>query len=203
MNNVKTEIMKHLEQLCVKIGPRPVGSEANQAAADYIQRIFGESESNLIVEEQSFAAPVWEEQATCLEFDGEKLAARANVFSLPCDVVGPMVAMGTLAELEAVELVGRIALMHGELTQGGISARNAIYFPEQHQRIMELLEQKQPQAVITVNSKVGCFERIMVDAEFPIPSATVPAEVGLMLLPHNGQTLHLKIDRPRVVFGSS
>jgi aminopeptidase YwaD len=197
MNDIKIEIMKHLEQLSVKIGPRPVGSEANQAAADYIQRVFGESDSNLVVEEQPFAAPTWEEQATYLEFDSEKLAARANVFSLPCDVVGPMVAMGTLAELEAAELVGRIALMHGELTQGGISARNAIYFPKQHQRIMELLEQKQPQAVITVNSKVGCFERIMVDAEFPIPSVTVPAEIGLALLRYRDRSLRLKIDSHR------
>jgi aminopeptidase YwaD len=197
MNDIKIEIMKHLEQLSVKIGPRPVGSEANQAAADYIQRVFGESDSNLVVEEQPFAAPTWEEQATYLEFDSEKLAARANVFSLPCDVVGPMVAMGTLAELEAAELVGRIALMHGELTQGGISARNAIYFPKQHQRIMELLEQKQPQAMITVNSKVGCFERIMVDAEFPIPSVTVPAEIGLALLRYRDRSLRLKIDSHR------
>jgi hypothetical protein len=56
MNDIKTEIMKHLKQLSVKIGPRSVGSEANQAAADYIQRVFGES--GLAVEEQSFAAPV-------------------------------------------------------------------------------------------------------------------------------------------------
>jgi Iap family predicted aminopeptidase len=197
MNDIKTEIMKHLEQLCVRIGPRPVGSAANQTAADYIRRIFEESDNNSVVKEQSFAAPVWEKQVTCLEFDGEKLAARANVFSLPGDVAGPMVAMGTLAELEVAELAGRIALMHGELTQGGISARNAIYFPEQHQRIMELLEQKQPQAVITVNSKVGCFERIMVDAEFPIPSVTVPAEVGLVLLRHRDRSVRLKIDGHR------
>ncbi len=60
-----------------------------------------------------------------------------------------------------------------------------------------MLEEKKPSALITVNPKVGCFERLIVDADFPIPSVTVPAEVGLTLLQHSDPTVHLKIDARR------
>jgi Zn-dependent M28 family amino/carboxypeptidase len=62
---------------------------------------------------------------------------------------------------------------------------------------MQTLEGKKPAALITVNPKVGHFERLIVDADFPIPSATVPAEVGLALLRHSDPTLHLMIDTQR------
>jgi hypothetical protein len=43
--------MKHLEHLCSKIGPRPVGSEGNQAAADYIKGVFEASGLEVEVQE--------------------------------------------------------------------------------------------------------------------------------------------------------
>jgi aminopeptidase YwaD len=125
------------------------------------------------------------------------LDAAANVFSWPCDVAAPAVAAGTMAELEAAELADQIGIIHGDLTKSGLSARNGIYFPERDQKIMQALEEKQPAALITVNPKVGHFERLIVDADFPIPSATVPAEVGLTLLRHSDPTLHLTIDTQR------
>ena len=47
--------------------------------------------------------------------------------------------------------------------------------------------------MITVNPRTGCLERLIEDWELPIPSATVPAEVGLALLRQSDRTLHLKI----------
>jgi aminopeptidase YwaD len=57
-----------------------------------------------------------------------------------------------------------------------------------------LLEQKMPAALITIHSKVSSLERLIRDPSFTIPSATVPAEVGLALLQRTGRSLHLKID---------
>jgi aminopeptidase YwaD len=195
VESVEAAAMRHLERLCVEIGPRPIGSRRNQAATDYIQNIF--EASGLGVELQEFPCPAWEAKETRLELDGDRLDAAANVFSPPCDVVAPAKTVGTMAELEAAELAGRIAVMHGDLTKGGLSARNGIYFPERDRRIMQLLEEKKPAALITVNSKVGHLERLIVDSEFPIPSVTVPAEVGLKLLRRGDQTLRLAIDSHR------
>ncbi len=193
MHNVETAAMKHLEHLCIEIGPRPVGSVENQAAADYIWNVF--AASGLEVEAQAFPCPAWEEEETCLELDGRRLDAAANAFSPPCDVTAPAVVVGTEAELEAAQLAGRIGILYGDLTKGnGFSARRAVYFPERDQKVMRMLDEKKPAALITIHSKTGCFERLIRDWEFPIPSATVPAEVGLALLRHLDQTLHLKID---------
>jgi Iap family predicted aminopeptidase len=185
--------MKHLEHLCIEIGPRPVGSGGNQAAADYIRNVF--EASGLEVDAQAFPCPAWEEEETRLELDGGRLDAAANAFSPPCDVTASAVVVGTEAELEAAELAGRIGIMYGDLTKGnGFSTRRAVYFPERDQKVMRMLEKKKPAALITIYSKTGCFERLIRDWEFPIPSATVPAEVGLALFRHLDQTLRLKID---------
>jgi aminopeptidase YwaD len=195
VHRVETAAMKHLEHLCVEIGPRPVGSKGNQAAAYYIQSVF--EASGLEVEIQEFACPTWEEEETRLELNGHRLDAAANVFSPPCDVTAPAVIISTITELEMAKLAGRIGVMHGDLTKSGLSARNGIYFPERDQKIMQLLEEKKPAVLITINPKIGRFERLIVDSEFPIPSATVPAEVGLTLLRRGDRVLHLKIDSHR------
>lgn len=187
---MESRVMQHLKHLCVEIGPRPVGSAANHAAADYVEAAF--QAAGLEVERQEFPCPDWVEEDTLLEMDGQRLVAAANAFSPPCDVAAPAVALGTLAELEAADLAGRIGLLYGVLN--GLSCRHAFYFPERDQQIMDLLEEKEPAAVITIHSKIGSLERLMRDWEFPIPSATVPAEVGLTLLRRANRSLHLRIE---------
>jgi len=204
MDAIANRAMKHLEHLCLEIGPRPVGSRANLAAAEYLQDVL--AACGLDVLRQEFPCPLWEERATRLELDGHDLASEipaqsivtANDFSPPCDVTGPALALATMAELEGAELSGRIGLLYGELTKGtGMGARSAVYVPEWQQQIIQLLERKGPAALITVHSKIGSLERLIRDPEFAIPSASVPAEIGLALLRHADRPLHLTIDSCR------
>lgn len=200
-HDVAARAMIHLEHLCQEIGPRPVGSEANLEAADYVQQVL--LSCGLDVRLQPFACPLWEERATTLELDGEALSSdrldaalvTANDFSPPCDVTGAAVPVGTMAELEEAELASRIGLLYGDLTKGtGFGARHAVYVPEHQQQIVGLLEQKRPAALVTVHSKIGSTERLIRDPAFNIPSVTVPAEIGLILLRHPGRPLRLTID---------
>jgi aminopeptidase YwaD len=191
--NLETRLKKHLAHLCEEIGPRPLGSQANQAAAAYIAEGF--AACGLEVEQQAFPCPLWEEIDTQLEVAGQSVTAWANTFSASCDVTAPIVTMGTVAELEAAELAERIGVLYGDLTKGhGFGARSAVYYPEHPQKIVRLLEEKAPAALLLVNPLLGCQERLMRDLEFPIPSATVPAKAGLTLLQHGGQTAHLRIE---------
>jgi aminopeptidase YwaD len=201
IRDIGSAALKHLEHLCLEIGPRPVGSRSNLAAADYIQRVF--YDCGLDVARQEFACPLWEERETQLTLDREELTwnqpdeiiVTANDFSPPCDATAPTIALGTVNELAEADLSGRIGILYGELTKGtGIGARSAVYVPEHHQHIIELLEQKSPAALITIHAKIGSLERLIRDPEFAIPSATVPAEVGLALLRHSDRALHLVID---------
>ncbi|MFQ5793230.1 MAG: hypothetical protein ACE5JI_22390 [Acidobacteriota bacterium] len=99
VKNVEAAAMKHLERLCGEIGPRPVGSKENLAAAEYIQSVF--EASGLAVEVQEFPCPVWEGKETRLELGGDRLVAAANAFSPPCDVTAPSIVRSTFAGRKA------------------------------------------------------------------------------------------------------
>jgi len=57
---------------------------------------------------------------------------------------------------------------------------------------------KKPVAVIGVNPNPPAVDSRIEDADFTIPSATVPAEVGLRLLGCIGALVHLRIEAERV-----
>jgi aminopeptidase YwaD len=183
---------QHLSKLAGEIGARPGGSSGNAAAAEYIRQIF--HDCGLEVEMQSFDCPTWEEQQTLLELNGERLEAGANAFSPPCDVQAPIVPAGTLAELEAAELHGRIGLLYGDLCKSPLSPKSWFLKSDRDDRVIKLLEQKEPAALITVQARPGMLERVIEDWEFTIPSATVPAQTGLVLMAQRGAEMHLKID---------
>ncbi len=187
------EAMAHIHYLAGEIGPRPVGSTSNRAAADYIERVL--AECGLEVERQDFSCPDWEHRGTTLELEGKELPALASPYSPACDVTAPAVALSSPAELRVAELAGRIAILHGALIQGGIPPRYAVYIQELPE-VTRLLEEKRPAAVITVNQSLGSTLPAIEDWGFEIPSAAVPAEVGLPLL-KNGRPLHLRIDARR------
>ncbi len=189
--NLELELTKHLNRLCVEIGPRPIGSPGDHAAADYIQEVF--RAAGLDVETQEFECPAWEHLGTHLALDGEQVDAAANAFSPPCDVSASGVAVGTVAELEAADLEGRIGILYGDLTKAPLSPKSWFLKSEREDHIIRLLEDKNPAALITVQARAGDLERVIVDWEFLIPSATVPARVGLALLRKRDPKLHLRI----------
>jgi len=113
--NIETELARHLQRLCGDIGARPNGSPGNHSAAEYIGSIF--DAAGLEVEEQRYACPAWEHEETRLEVSGAPIKANANAFSPACDVAAPTVAVGTVAELEAADLNGRIGILYGDLAR--------------------------------------------------------------------------------------
>jgi aminopeptidase YwaD len=196
MCHMKTRAVKHLEQLCVEIGPRALGSKGNQAAADYIRTVF--ETAGLEVDLQDLRCPAWEEIDTRLEFDGEVLPAVANAFSPPGEFTASIVPIGTVAELEGADLAGRIGVLYGDLTKGtGYGARSAYYFPERDRKIIGILEGKRPAALITVRANPASTERLIRDWDFAIPSVTVSAQVGLTLLRAGDGELRLQTQSQR------
>lgn len=189
--NPEVELERHLKRLCVEIGPRPIGSPGDHAAASYVQEVF--RAAGLVVEVQEFECPAWEHLGTYLALDGEQIDAAANAFSPACDVSVPAIAAGTVAELEAADLERRIGILYGDLTKAPLSPKSWFLKSEREDHIIRLLEDKNPAALITVQSRAGDLERVIADWEFLIPSATVPAQVGLALLQKRAPRLHLRI----------
>ncbi len=192
LETLESTAVRHLAYLAAELGPRMTGSPAHRAAGDAVAAAF--RAAGLEVEELGFDCPDWRADDTVLMLDGEPLPAAANVYSPPCDVCAPTVAACTLAELEAADLTGKIAVLYGELSRTPLSPKNnPLYQVEQHQQIIAALEAGRPAALLTVSAKPGQMVRVIEDVDFEFPSATVPAESGLRLLAAVGQPVHLRI----------
>ncbi len=188
-------LIHHLQTL-VGLGPRPIASLANQAAADYIRDTF--CAAGLEVEEQPYAATAWEHRSTLLEQNGKRLDCFANAFSLSCDVTVSIVPAASLAELEAVPAQGKILLLYGDLTRAPLAAKSWFLRDERDTRFFELLLAKQPAAVLAPPTSAGYFCQLTEDWELDLPVATIPADVALYLLCDPQCPVHLVIDAQRV-----
>lgn len=189
--DLKTAIDRHLDVLCHQIGARPAGTPANRAAAEYIaaeMRRLG-----LEVELQPLACPDWHCVSEALTLNGQNLPVLANPFSPSCDVQGHLAPVCTLAELEAADLTGRIALLYGELSRQPLTAKSWFLAEERDLHVVALLEQKAPLALLMVQELPHSTNRLVEDWEFRIPSATLPAESGLALLTNLEQSVALRL----------
>jgi aminopeptidase YwaD len=187
-----TELLtRHLEKLCVEIGARPIGSPANDRAADYVRDVF--AALGWQVEEQPYACTGWDCAAASLAVGDEALAVEANAFSPACDVTAAAVPASTLAELAAADLNGKIVLLHGELVAEPLSAKSWFLRGERDDAIIGLLEAKQPAAVLAPPPATPQYEQFTGDWELAIPAATAPLPVIQRLLAQPG-LLHLRLD---------
>jgi aminopeptidase YwaD len=191
VKTIADETLEHVEQLAVHIGSRPIGSTANLAAEDYICEAF--KENGLSVEKQEFSCPDWVEEQTSVELNGEPLEASANTYSLSCTISAGTTPVGTLAELEAAFITGRILVFYGDLAQTELAAKGAIYVSERDWRIVQLLEERQPAGIITINPTPHARWRLIEDFDFDLPSVTVSAHSGLKLLKNPGAIVQMKV----------
>lgn len=195
MIDISSRAMEHLSQLC-KNGPRPPGSTANQKAAAYINQVF--CECGLVVDEQEFECFDWCTSSIALIVDRRPLHAVANTFSHPCDVTAVCVPLQTIPELESAELTDQIALLHGDLTKNRLIPKECkVMSSERDQKIVNLLEEKNPAAVITVTPQRGDIFPVIEDVDFLIPSATVSPDTGLHLMKTAGIPVTLTIESRR------
>jgi len=183
--------LEHVNHLAVQIGSRPIGSPANLAAADYISEVF--KHSGLAVEQQEIPCPDWVAEQTSLELHGQQLEASANTFSPSCDISARTIPVCTLAELEAAEISGNIPVFYGELAQGELATKGGIYISERDGRIHNILDERKPAGIITINPTLHARWRLIEDFDLEIPSVTVSAQSGLVLLKDPGAVVQMRI----------
>lgn len=189
------QIQRHIYELAVNIGERPTGSTANQRAENYISQIFTQNEFQ--VELQEFNCIDWEENVATLKVGGTAVDVEPSPYSLPCDVQAGIEVLQNILQLENADLAGKIALLCGELTQESLMPKNfRFYNPEHHQRIINLLEEKSPEAVLTTSLNDKHLVPIFEDGDFNIPSAVFSANDGDVIAQSN-LPVHLRIDSRR------
>lgn len=190
--NLADRIAEHLHYLSAVLGPRPSGSANNRAAETYISSQFAAWGYRL--ETQPFPCPNWTCRAAELEQEGQSLPVLANPYTPSCDVTANLALAATLAELETVDLEGKIALLYGDLSRQPLACKSWFLKEDRDIRIIELLEQKRPAAVLMAQAAPGSISRLIEDQEFLIPSATLPAASARQLISHSGSPVYLRLD---------
>ena len=191
MKSLENSIADHMDVLVNQIGERPGGSPGCLEAEEYILATL--AANGWLVEKQTFACPDWRDHGVELNLNGLLLEAVANAYSPSCDVHGLIVSISTLAELESADLEDRIGVLYGTLLPAPLSPKSWFLLSERENRIIHLLESKNPQALITVQRIGGGVERLVEDWEFTIPSATVSAPAGKEIVTKDHPIIGLKI----------
>jgi aminopeptidase YwaD len=195
MLNDSNRMVGHVQELAGRIGTRYIGSPGNTAAGEYIRREM--ERIGLAVEIQESPCPAWSVRRTILEAEEIQLRVYVDPFSPSVEVTASMVPACTIAELEHADLSGKIALLYGDLTSAPVSPKQWFLITEREQQIIALLERKRPAAVLSARPGVPYFAHGFCDADFTLPSATVPRDVALGLLRKNPTAVRLRLETER------
>jgi aminopeptidase YwaD len=169
--------------LCLEIPNRRVGSDGNLAATDFFAKCT--AEFGFRVECPVFDCIDWICDGFRLAVGGDPFEAQASPYSLGCQVRAPLAVASTMEELEAVEAEKAVLLLRGELAKEQLMPKNfPFYNPEEHKRIIGLLEKKAPLAILAATSRNpelagGMYPFPLIeDGDFDIPSAYMTEEEG-------------------------
>jgi aminopeptidase YwaD len=189
-----TKLLEHLTTL-TNFGPRPIGSPANQAGADFIAAAF--SAAGWQVEEQPYPCTAWDCQQTFLEMDGEQLDATANPFSLACDITAPLAFAGTLPELEQATVKGKLLLLYGDLARWPLPPKSWFLLGDHEKKIVETLEALQPAALLAPPTATDYYGQLTEDWQLDLPAATISPAAARRLMRYPASRPHLRIEAER------
>ena len=169
MKNYNESLQNHMMMLCETIGARPTGSAENKIAVDYAFAVL--QNCGFEVHKQEFDCIDWHSSGASLLIDGQNVSAEPAEYSAHCNVQTKFVCLDTVDALQAAELEGKIAVLHGDLCKEPLMPKNFEFWnPDEHKRIIAVLEQKAPAAIVMVSS---LHEHIIQDGDFDIPCAVV------------------------------
>ena len=220
--NAKTKA--YLEKLCLEISTRRVGSQGNRAATHWFAEVV--NSFGFQTQAPEFKCIDWFAEGAHLSVAGETFKALVSPYSLGGYATAPLVVISTVKELETVEAAGKIILLKDEITKEQLMPKNFVFYnPEHHQKIISLLEEKKPAAIITATTRNpelagGMYPFPLIeDGDFDIPSVYMTDIEGERLAQFDGQEVSLEIkaerapatgcnviarkgdsDQPRVVF---
>ncbi|MDZ7617928.1 MAG: hypothetical protein U1E05_13065, partial [Patescibacteria group bacterium] len=179
-----------------RFGERPLGSEANRRAAEYLGQTA--EQMGFSVRRLPFITLFWEKGPSVAERGGARVDVLAGPYSPAFDARAEMVSVTTAEELRAAEPEGRILLMHGELAREPLFPRDfPFYFPDEHKAVYEILDAKRPAAILAATGRhpsCGLNPFPLFDDEtFQTPAAYMDATSAARLLKTDGP-IRLKID---------
>ena len=197
------QIEKDLKELCVNISQRHTGSEGNKEATHYAAMRL--NDSLFRVEKQAFDCKNWLHGEVFLEVGGTKIESKICPYSLPCKLECEFETASSIEELEIKELTGKIVVLHGDICKEPIIPKNFVFYnPEEHQRIVSLLEQKDPLAIVAITSRHNVLAGaeypfpMFQDGDFDFPAVSLTDIEGEKILASRGEKIKLSIQSERI-----
>lgn len=186
-----------LEEFCIKIPTRRLGSTGNQSASKIFDDWMRSHQFSL--ERQLFDCQDWEGQGAVLTVYDSSFSVFPSPHSLGCEVQSQIVIAQTIEELHALDAKEKILLLRGSIASTQLMPTNyPFYYPDEHREIYEALEAAKPAAIITATAH--CPEiagaqypvQMIEDGNFDIPSVYMTEEEGERLSHFSGQMATLK-----------
>lgn len=197
--SLKEKGSAYLGKFCKSIGSRRVGSPANRAATDYFESMVREFGFETLT--PSFDCLDWCQAGSSLTVEDRiQFNTRTSPYSRGCYAEGPVSVVSTTDELQTVDARGKLLLVRGKLGKEQLMPKKfTFYNPDEHKRIIGLLEAKDPLAIIAATSRnpevAGStyLFPLVEDGDFEVPSVYLSEEEGIRLTRHAGRVGALKI----------
>ncbi len=180
-----------------------MGSRGNLRATDFFMREMASMGWETSVHE--LAAMDWSESGAALRCGSDTFQVRPSPYSRGCSLEAEMTEVSALSGLEAADISGRIVLLHGEIAREQIMPKNFIFYnPEDHRKIVSLLEAGGPLAIICATGRNSALAGgpypfpMIEDGDFDIPSVYMTQEEGARLLLYAGEKVTLVSGAERI-----
>jgi aminopeptidase YwaD len=203
MNNHEAYCQAILVKLCQEIPERCVGSKGNRMATRYFEEEA--AASGWEIKREEFEAMDWEDGGAHLTVEDQSFDVFASPYSLGCEVQAELISASTLEDLEHKEFTGRVMLLHGEIAKEQLMPKNFVFYnPEEHQRIISLLEAGRPIALLCATGHNASLAGgvypfpLIEDGDFDIPSVYMTEEEGQRLLPLAGKNALVRSGSQRI-----
>lgn len=195
--------VSHLMMLCEEIRDRSVGSEGNRRATGFLEQEL--RSLGWQTEASELDVVDWEDGGATLRVVDESLSVLASPYSLGCAVDAQLASASSVEELEQQDLSGKILLLHGDIAEEQLMPKNFVFYnPEEHRRIITLLEQRQPAAIVSATGRNAALAGgvypfpLIEDGDFDIPSVYTTEEEGRRLLAFVGEHATLRSVSARI-----
>jgi aminopeptidase YwaD len=147
----------------------------------------------------------WEDGGATLQAEDIHFKVSVSPYSLGCNVQKELISISNIKELKRADISGKIVLLYGQIAKEQLMPKKFVFYnPEEHQKIIALLEEKKPAAIVSATGRNAALAGgvypfpLIEDGDFDIPSVYMTEEEGRRLLPHTGKSIILKSNSIRI-----
>ena len=195
--------LSYLNTLCREITERCVGSEGNRQATLFFEKELTSLGWETTMHE--FDAIDWEENGAVLRSGETYFNVLVSPYTLGFNGEADLATASSVTELENLDGKGKFILLRGEIAKEQLMPKNFVFYnPEEHQRIITLLENSGARAIISATGRNAALAGgvypfpLIEDGDFNIPSVYMTEEEGKRLFKCAGMKLFLDSQSKRI-----